>query len=67
MIKVNVRNGNIEGALKTLKRKVRNTKQTQAQRDNKEYTKPSTERRAEKKKAIYKEQKRVENEEYYFF
>ena len=63
MIKVNVKNGNIESALKFLKRKVRNTKQTKELRDNKEYTKPSVERREKKKKAIYDEQKRRERDD----
>jgi len=63
MIKVNVKDGNIEGALTFLKRKVRNTKQNQELRANKEYTKPSVKRRANKKEAIYKEQKRIERDD----
>jgi len=63
MIKVNVKNGNIESALKFLKRKVRNTKQTNELRERKTYTKPSEERRESKKKSIYIEQKRIKDED----
>ncbi len=55
MLKVEVVKGNIEKALKKLKRKVRNTKQTQKLRGGKTYTKPSELKREEKAKAIYKE------------
>jgi small subunit ribosomal protein S21 len=63
MLKVNVKHGNIEKALKILKNKVRNTKQKQILNNLKDYTKPSVERREEKLKAIYNEQKRRENDE----
>jgi small subunit ribosomal protein S21 len=53
MLKVEVKNGKIEKALKILKRKVRNTKQNQELRNRKQHTKPTEEKRAEKKKAIY--------------
>jgi len=60
MLKIEVKGGNIERALKQLKKKVRNTKQTQELRDNKCYTKPSDEKRAQKNKAIYKQKKNDE-------
>lgn len=63
MIKVNVKGGNIEKALKKLKGKVRNTKQNVTLRDKKEYTKPSAERRKQKKHAIYLEKKRRESDD----
>jgi small subunit ribosomal protein S21 len=63
MLKVNVKHGNIEKALKILKNKVKNTKQKQILNNLKDYTKPSVERREEKLKAIYNEQKRRENDE----
>ena len=57
MLKVEVVKGNIEKALKKLKRKVRDTKQNQKLRDGKTYTKPSEAKREEKAVAIYKENK----------
>tara|TARA_B110000444_G_C18458851_1_gene419258 strand:+ start:58 stop:252 length:195 start_codon:yes stop_codon:yes gene_type:complete len=63
MIKVNVKNGNIDKALKLLKRKVRNTKQTNELRERKKYPKPSQVRREAKNKAIYIEQKRIKDED----
>lgn len=63
MVKVNVKDGNIEKALKKLKGKVRNTKQNVILRDNKEYTKPSASRRQQKKNAIYLEKKRRESDD----
>lgn len=63
MVKVNVKDGNIEKALKQLKNKVRNTKQNVILRDKEEYTKPSASRRQEKKEAIYLEKKRRENDD----
>ena len=58
MIKVIVKNGKIDLALKKWKRKVKNTKQLQLQRDQQAYTKPSVKRRAEKLKAAYKQKMR---------
>ena len=52
MLKVNVKNGNIDKALKILKRKTRNVKQIVELRNNKEYTKPSEANREKKKKAM---------------
>lgn len=62
MLKVKVKNGKIEGALKQLKRKVRNTKQNQELRDRQEFTKPSVTKRQQKLKAIHKQRKRDEDE-----
>jgi len=55
MLLINV-NGNIEKALKELKRKVSKTKQLQTLRDRKEFTKPSVKKREIIKKAAYKQQ-----------
>lgn len=57
MLIVEVKNGNIEYALKQLKRKVSNTKQNQELRDRKEYTKKSVEKREQHKKAVHKQRK----------
>lgn len=63
MIKVIVKNGKIDPALKQWKRKVKNTKQLQQLRDEREYTKPSVKRRSKKLKAAYKQKMRqIENE-----
>jgi len=63
MIKVIVKNGKLDPALKVWKRKVRNTKQLQQLREDKEYTKPSKKRRLQKQKASYKQKMRRLNEE----
>lgn len=55
MLLINV-NGNIEKALKDLKRKVSKTKQLQQLRDRKEFKKPSVAKRDVIKKATYKQQ-----------
>jgi|TARA_R110001592_G_C12899727_1_gene726500 ribosomal protein S21 len=60
MLKVNVKSGNIDKALKMLKNKVRGTKQVITLRNNKNYTKPSEERRDKKRKAIYVDNKKRE-------
>ena len=60
MLKVNVKNGNIDKALKILKGKVRNTKQNTELRDNQDYTKPSETKREEKRNAIYLNKKKIE-------
>lgn len=57
MLIVPVKKGNIERALKNLKKKVRNTKQKEELYSRKEYVKPSVNKRREKKKAIYKQSK----------
>lgn len=57
MLKIIVKEGeNIDRALKRYKRKYRNVKILQELRERKQYTKPSVARRAEIKKAAYKEQ-----------
>ncbi|CAL2102023.1 30S ribosomal protein S21 [Tenacibaculum sp. 190130A14a] len=57
MLKIIVKEGeNIDRALKRYKRKYRNVKILQELRERKQYTKPSVARRAEVKKAAYKEQ-----------
>jgi small subunit ribosomal protein S21 len=50
----------IERALKILKRKTIDTKQTQILRDRKEFVKPSVKRRAEINKAKYIQKKKDE-------
>jgi ribosomal protein S21 len=61
MLKVIVRKGNIEGALKEYKSKVIKTRQMSQLNDRKEYEKESVRRRKEKKKGVYKEKKRRES------
>lgn len=56
MLIVTVKKGNVEGAIKKLRSKVRNTKQLIKLRKNKEYTKPSVKRRLQKQKAKYIQQ-----------
>lgn len=53
MIIVEVKNGNIEQALKKYKNKVIKTKQIHQLRDRKEFVKPSVTRRDEVRKATY--------------
>jgi len=53
MLKVEVKHGKIDKALKVLKNKIRNTKQNQELRERKEFTKKSVKRRKQKMKAIY--------------
>ncbi|WP_435263762.1 30S ribosomal protein S21 [Tenacibaculum sp. nBUS_03] len=57
MLKIIVKEGeNIDRALKRYKRKYRDVKILQQLRNRKQYDKPSVTRRAEIKKAAYKEQ-----------
>ncbi len=57
MLRIVVKEGeNIDRALKRYKRKYKNVKILQELRTRKQYTKPSVLRRAEIKKAAYKEQ-----------
>ena len=51
MLIVEVKNGNVEQALKKLKNKVRNVKQVKMLRDRQEFTKPSVSKRLQKQKA----------------
>jgi small subunit ribosomal protein S21 len=53
MLIVEVKNGNVEQALKKLKNKVRNVKQVKMLRDRQEFTKPSVSKRLKKQKAKY--------------
>jgi|TARA_R110000823_G_scaffold296080_3_gene416108 small subunit ribosomal protein S21 len=62
MLKVDLVKGNIEKALKKLKQKVRNTKQTQKLRNGKTYTKPSESKREKMAKATYKQDKYGDDE-----
>ena len=61
MLKVNNKDGNIEKALKILKRKVIKTKQYQKLNSRKQFTKPSVLRRAEINKAKYVQNKFKDN------
>jgi small subunit ribosomal protein S21 len=64
MLKVKVKDGeNIEKALRQFKKKCNETKLVKQLRDRKEYVKPSVERRKNKLDAIYKNKKRLENED----
>ncbi|MGG8495690.1 30S ribosomal protein S21 [Tenacibaculum sp. TC6] len=57
MLKIIVKEGeNIDRALKRYKRKFKDVKMLQQLRERKQYVKPSVLRRAEVKKAAYKEQ-----------
>lgn len=61
MLIVEVRdNESIDQALKRFKRKFQQSKVMQQVRSRREFTKPSIKRRHEVLKAIYKEQKRLE-------
>ena len=57
MIIVDIKNGNIEWALKQYKRKVQNIKQIEQLRERQTFVKPSVKNRLEKEKAIRKNQK----------
>ena len=63
MLNIKIISGNIEKALKKLKRKVRNTKQREKLRALKNHIKKTTKKRDEKKVAIYKENLNRENEQ----
>ncbi len=56
MLIVDVKDGNIERALKVYKNKVKSVKQIERLRDRKEFKKPSITKRIKKKKAIRNEQ-----------
>ena len=62
MLKVEVKGGNIERAIKEMRRKVISTKLIKQLRDNKQFTKPSIKRREEILKAQYVQKKREEEE-----
>jgi len=62
MLKVEVKGGNIERAIKEMRRKVVRTQLIKQLRDNKQFTKPSIKRREEILKAQYVQKKREEEE-----
>jgi len=62
MLKISVKRGNIERALKEYKGKVIKTRQMKKINEKKEYEKPSVKNRKIKEKGKYKEQKRREDE-----
>jgi small subunit ribosomal protein S21 len=62
MIIVEVKNGNIEQALKKYKTKVVKTKQINQLRDRKEFVKPSVTRRDEVRKATYIQKLKTDSE-----
>jgi small subunit ribosomal protein S21 len=51
MLIINVKGGNIEGALKEYKRKVQNSKQIEMLRERQTFTKPSVKNRLQKEEA----------------
>jgi ribosomal protein S21 len=57
MIIINVKDGNIEKALKEFKRKTIKIKQMQTLQEKKEFKKKSAVKRLQKQKAEYKQQK----------
>ena len=61
-VRVEVRNGDINKALKLFKRKGMDSGHLQELRDRKEYTKPKTVRRVQKQKAIRANKLRLMNE-----
>ena len=54
MLIVNVKNGNIEWALKEYKKKVQSIKQIEELRERKNFTKPSIKKRLQKEETIRK-------------
>ena len=62
MLKVNVKKGNIERALKEMKSKFIKTKVARECRKREEFTKPSVIRREEIGKAKYVQKKRTEED-----
>ncbi len=63
MLIIKVDKGGIEKAIKKLRRKVRNVKQINKLRDNKQFTKPSVKKRLQKQKAVYIQRLKDENEQ----
>jgi|688.fasta_scaffold896303_2 small subunit ribosomal protein S21 len=59
MLIVNIKNGNIEGALKEYKRKVQSTKQIEQLRERKEFVKKSVKNRLQREETIRKNQKNL--------
>ncbi|MBT8327203.1 MAG: 30S ribosomal protein S21 [Bacteroidia bacterium] len=62
-VRVEVRNGDINRALKLYKSKTIESGHLQELRDRKEYTKPTTVRRRKKQQAIRRNQYRLDNDE----
>ena len=62
MLRVEVKKGNVERALKELKSKFIKTKISKECRERSEFTKPSDKKRKSKSKAIYVERKKREEE-----
>ena len=58
MLQVNVKNGNIEGALKEYKRKIQTIKQIEQLRERQTYIKPSIQKREIIEKAKRKNSKK---------
>jgi small subunit ribosomal protein S21 len=54
MLKITIKDGNIEKALKTYKNKVKSVRQNEQLTERKEYKKPSVTKRIAKEKAIRK-------------
>jgi small subunit ribosomal protein S21 len=59
MLIINIKNGNIEGALKEYKRKVQSTKQIEQLRERKEFVKQSVKNRLQREETIRKNQKNL--------
>ena len=59
MLLVNIKNGNIEGALKEYKRKVQSTKQIEQLRERKEFVKQSVKNRLQREETKRKNQKNL--------
>jgi small subunit ribosomal protein S21 len=55
MLSIDVKDGNIERALKVYKNKVKSVKQIEQLRSRKEFEKPSVTKRIENLKAVHKE------------
>jgi len=51
MLVINVKGGNVDGALKEYKRKIQSTKQIEELRDRQTYTKPSVKNRLQREEA----------------
>lgn len=59
MLIIDVKDGNIDKALKKLKRKWQDSKAVEQLRERKEYTKPSVTKRLEKEEAVRKNLKQI--------
>jgi small subunit ribosomal protein S21 len=61
MLIIDVKEGNIDKALKKLKRKWQDSKAVEQLRDRKQYTKPSVTKRLEKEDAVRKNLKQIKS------